>query len=473
TNTHAELCRLIAEAISPDAPFVLNEGGLIKAGYDSELDNMREMASNSRNWIASLEKQERESTGIKNLKIGFNKVFGYYIEVTKSYLDQVPYGYIRKQTLANCERFVTAELKETEEKLLGIEEKIIKHEYQLFCLIRSRIKEEIPLLLTTANALAELDAYASLAQVADEYSYCRPEMTCDGRINIKDGRHPVVEKSFSDVSFVPNDTLIDNDQNRLVIITGPNMAGKSTYMRQVALITLLAHIGSFVPAKSAQITLTDRIFTRVGASDDLSAGQSTFMVEMTEVANILHNATPDSLLIFDEIGRGTSTFDGLSIAWAVVEYVAQKSNIGAKTLFATHYHELSELEGRTEGIKNYCIAVKEHGDDIIFLRKIRRGSADKSFGIQVARLAGLPDVVINRAREILKRLEEADINNKSLSENIFDTVTGEKNDLQQISLFDFGKNTIIEELKNSDIDHMSPVQAMNYLYELKERAKRV
>jgi len=409
-DTLTDVYEIIDKAIVDDPPVAVKEGGIIKEGFNKEVDRLRSASKDGKKWIAHLESKERERTGIKNLKVGFNKVFGYYIEVTKSYYSQVPDDYIRKQTLANCERYITPELKEIENTVLGAEDRLVELEYQIFVDVRNKVAKEINRLKTTARSLARIDVLCSLAEVADRESYTMPEVTDDDKIEIKDGRHPVVEKIIGQEAFVPNDTYLDMDENQIAIITGPNMAGKSTYMRQVALIVLMAQIGSFVPAKSAKIGIVDRIFTRVGASDDLAAGQSTFMVEMSEVANILGNATSKSLLVLDEIGRGTSTYDGLSIAWAVIEYIGEK--IGARTLFATHYHELTELEERIEGIKNYCISVEEKGEDIIFLRKILRGGADNSYGVQVARLAGIPDPVIHRAKEILKKLEDADITRK-------------------------------------------------------------
>ncbi len=404
--------------VDEETPVLITEGRLIKDGYNEELDNLRTMEGNSTSFILSLEYAERERTGIKNLKIKHNKVFGYFIEVSKSNLDQVPYDYIRKQTIANGERFVTAELRQQEEKLRNVQERIIQSEYDLFIELRGELAHHLDRLQKTARAVAELDVICSFASLAADKNYTMPLINEEGVINITDGRHPVVENALRQNHFVPNDTALDNEDNRFMVITGPNMAGKSTYMRQVAIITLLAHIGCFVPAARADISIVDRIFTRVGASDDLASGQSTFMVEMNEVAGILNNATRSSLVILDEIGRGTSTFDGLSIAWAVTEYLADRDNIGAKTLFATHYHEISELEGRIDGVKNYFIGVREHGEQIIFMRKILRGSSDRSFGIQVSRLAGLPEPVINRASEILKRLEDADISITQISANI-------------------------------------------------------
>lgn len=418
-------------------------------------------------WIASLEQKEREKTGIKNLRVGFNKVFGYYIEVTKSYYDLVPEHYIRKQTLVNSERYITPELKEMEDTILGAEEKSVNLEYDIFVEIRQEIGRHVHRIQNTANIISVLDVLCSFARVSIENDYVRPGINTNGIISIKDGRHPVVEKTLPHDMFVPNHAYMDTSENRLMIITGPNMAGKSTYMRQVALIVLMSQIGCFIPAREADIGIVDRIFTRIGASDDLSAGQSTFLVEMNEVANILHNATPNSLLILDEVGRGTSTFDGLSIAWAVIEYISTSKNLGCKTLFATHYHELTGLEGSLPGIKNYRISVKERGDDIIFLRKIVRGGADQSFGIQVARLAGLPIPVIERAKAILSQLEEADIAKKS-SRNI----TAREPVSQQLSFFQPRPSEIEEELKNIDILNITPIEAMNILNRLVEKAKQ-
>ena len=402
-DTLPELTDLLTRAIHPDAPILITEGGIIRDGYSQMLDEYRAASTSGKQWILELEQKEREETGIRNLRIQYNRVFGYYIEVSKSYYEMVPARYIRKQTLANCERYMTPELKEIEQKIVGAQEQSTRLELQLFTEVREKIAEQIARIQKTAMALKSLDALLSLAKSAIEYHYVRPEMTQDGTLDIVEGRHPVVEQTMSEGGFVPNDTHMNADDCRMCIITGPNMAGKSTYMRQVALIALMAHIGSFVPAKEAKIPVTDRIFTRVGASDDLASGQSTFMVEMSETAYILRNATAKSLVILDEIGRGTSTFDGLAIAWAVVEYLCDKQKSGAKTLFATHYHELSELEGHIDGVQNYCISVKEHGEDVIFLRKIIRGGADKSFGIHVARLAGVPHPVLVRAHEIQAR----------------------------------------------------------------------
>ncbi len=455
---------LLRDAIIDSPPLSVKEGGIIRDGYDARIDEYRQASGNAKEWLAQLEARERSSTGIKTLRVGYNRVFGYYIEVTKSYQNQVPYTYQRKQTLTNAERYITPELKELEEKITGAEEKCITLEYTLFTEIREGLLACIERLQKDAKIISELDVYQSMAQVAYSYHYCRPKINAKNRLEIVDGRHPVVERSMKE-GFIPNNSLLDGKENRIVILTGPNMAGKSTYMRQVALITLMAHMGSFVPALSAQIPITDRIFTRVGASDNLASGQSTFMVEMSEMSNILNNATSNSLLIIDEIGRGTSTFDGLSIAWAVLEHIADKEKCGAKTLFATHYHELTELEGKLPGIKNYRISVKEVGDDIIFLRKIIRGGADKSFGVQVARLAGLPDSVIKRAKEILAELERADINHDAILQEIPGTS-------QQMTLFgSCAPDEIMQELKNVDLDALTPRDAMNLLYDLCLRAK--
>jgi DNA mismatch repair protein MutS len=456
---------LLDDAVIDEPPIGVKDGGIIKPGYDGEVDALREASSNGKSWIARMEADERAVTGIKNLKIGYNRVFGYYIDVTKSYQHLVPYNYQRKQTLANSERYVTPELKELEETITGAEEKLIQLEYELFVKIREALVACIERLQNDAALVAELDVYCSLAKAAFDHDYCRPKMTANGGINIADGRHPIVESAIRD-GFVPNNTQLDQKDNRLLILTGPNMAGKSTYLRQVALIVLMAHIGSFVPAKKASICVVDRIFTRIGASDNLASGQSTFMVEMSEVAGILNNATARSLLILDEIGRGTSTFDGLSIAWAVLEYIADPARCGAKALFATHYHELTELEGRLSGIKNYRISVKEVGEDIIFLRRIVRGGADKSFGVQVARLAGLPADVIARAKELLAQLEAADINRDIMN------CIKEQADEQQLTLFGSPKaDDIMETLRSLDVNALTPMEAMNALYDLHMRAK--
>ena len=465
------LTALLEKAIHPDAPIVITEGGIIRDGYSSMLDEYRAASTSGKQWILDLEAREREATGIKNLRVQYNRVFGYYIEVTKSYYELVPDRYIRKQTLANCERYMTPELKEIEQKIVGAQEQSVRLELQLFTEIREKIAGEIKRIQSTATALKTLDAILSLAKVAVNNHYVRPAINEEGVLDIVDGRHPVVEQTMQEGGFVPNDAHMNQDGQRMLIITGPNMAGKSTYMRQVALITLMAHIGSFVPAKEANIPIVDRIFTRVGASDDLASGQSTFMVEMSETAYILRNATAKSLVILDEIGRGTSTFDGLSIAWAVVEYLCDKSRVGAKTLFATHYHELSELEGHIEGVENYCISVKEHGEDVIFLRKIVRGGADRSFGIHVARLAGVPHPVLVRAHEIQARLEVSDINQKGIGQNILEEAP--KREDEQVNLFDFAKTEIINELQNIDVMALTPMDAINKLFLLREKARKL
>ena len=474
-----DIYNLINSSISEEPPITVREGGIIKDGYNEEIDTLRKAKTEGKNWIAKLEADEREKTGIKNLKIKYNKVFGYYIEVTNSFKDLVPETYTRKQTMANAERFITDELKKLEDIILGAEDKLSALEYDMFVDIRNTIAKEVVRIKSTAKIVAEIDVYASLAYVAEHNNFIKPTINEKGVIDIKNGRHPVVEKMMNGSMFVENDTYLDKNKNRISIITGPNMAGKSTYMRQTALIVLMAQIGSFVPASSANIGICDRIFTRVGASDDLASGQSTFMVEMTEVANILRNATSDSLLILDEIGRGTSTFDGLSIAWSVVEYISNTKLLGAKTLFATHYHELTELEGILSGVNNYCIAVKEQGDDIVFLRKIIKGGADKSYGIQVAKLAGIPDIVINRAKEIVIELVDADISAKAKEialsskpakkNSSFDT---ESVEATQISLFDTVKDDdVIVELKNLDVANMTPIDALNTLYKLQNKLK--
>ncbi len=471
-NPLEDLTDLLERAVHPDAPVVITEGGIIREGYSEVLDEYREAQTSGKQWILDLEAREREETGIRNLRIQYNKVFGYYIEITKSFLSQVPDRYIRKQTLTNAERYMTPELKEIEQKIIGAQEQSVRLELQLFNEIRDRIAEQIDGIQQTAQALKKLDVFQSLSRAASENRYVRPAITSDGTLSIKEGRHPVVERSLKDGGFIPNDTVLDVNENRMMIITGPNMAGKSTYMRQVALICLMAQIGSFVPAKEAVLPVCDRIFTRVGASDDLASGQSTFMVEMSETAHILRNATPNSLIILDEIGRGTSTFDGLSIAWAVVEYIADKARIGAKTLFATHYHELSELEGHLDGVKNYCISVKEHGEDVIFLRKIVRGGADKSFGVHVARLAGIPHPVIVRAHEIQARLEVSEINQNTIGQNIL----GEDNTMrknEQMDLFEYKKDEIIKELQEIDVMAITPMDAMNTLFLLREKARKI
>ena len=408
-----DIYELIDQAIVEEPPLAIKESGIIKEGFDADIDHFREAGTNGKTWLAEMEEKERDKTGIKNLRIKYSNVFGYSFEVTNSFKDKVPDYFIRKQTLTNCERYTTPELKELEDTILNAQDKLNNLEYEMFCKIRDSIALEIDRIQTTAKAIALLDVYSSLAYVAEKNHYVKPSINEKGIINIKEGRHPVVEKMLdtSDM-FISNDTYLDNKKHCISIITGPNMAGKSTYMRQTALIVLMAQIGSFVPATKADMCVVDRIFTRVGASDDLGSGQSTFMVEMNEVANILRNATPDSLLILDEIGRGTSTYDGLAIAWAVTEHISNRKILGAKTLFATHYHELTELEGKMDNVNNYCIAVKENGDDIVFLRKIVKGGADKSYGIQVAKLAGVPDMVIDRAKEIVTELTDNDITEK-------------------------------------------------------------
>ncbi|PYG87545.1 DNA mismatch repair protein MutS [Ruminiclostridium sufflavum DSM 19573] len=463
-----DVSSLIERSVIDDPPITIKEGRIIKDGYNAEVDKLRQASTKGKDWIASLEAAEREKTGIKNLKVGFNKVFGYFIEVTKSYFSLVPQEYIRKQTLANCERYITPELKEIEDTILGAEEKIVQLEYSLFIEIKEAISIQLTRIKQTARALAELDALAALAEVADRESYCKPEVTAADEIEIIDGRHPVVEKMMDKSSFVPNDTMLNMEEDRLSIITGPNMAGKSTYMRQTALIVLMAQIGSFVPAASAKVGIADRIFTRVGASDDLASGQSTFMVEMSEVANILKNATGKSLLILDEIGRGTSTFDGLSIAWAVIEYIVNKENLGCRTLFATHYHELTELEGKQSGIKNYCITVKEKGEDVIFLRKIIRGGADGSYGIQVARLAGVPLSVIDRAKEILFELDDADVTKKSKLTKVKKQLEGQM-DLFAAAAKASQNNEVLEDIMKIDLSRLTPIDAMNILYDLQRK----
>ena len=474
-----DLYQVLDKAIVEDPPLAMKEGGIIKDGYDRQIDDYRQAKTKGKTWLAELEAEEKEKTGIKNLKIKYNKVFGYYLEVTNSFKDMVPDYYTRKQTLTNAERYITPRLKELEDMILGAEDKLYALEYDRFAEIRNMIAQEVERIQKTARAIAKLDAYLSMALVASRNQYVRPKINTRGVIDIKDGRHPVVEKMITNDMFIPNDTYLDNGKNRISVITGPNMAGKSTYMRQTALIVLMAQIGSFVPASKANIGIVDRIFTRVGASDDLASGQSTFMVEMTEVANILRNATSKSLLILDEIGRGTSTFDGLSIAWAVIEHISNPKLLGAKTLFATHYHELTELEGKLPGVNNYCIAVKERGDDIVFLRKIVKGGADKSYGIQVAKLAGVPDSVINRAKELVEELVSADITStvkdiasEGKKSKAKPPVHYDEVDMEQISLFDTVKDDdVLEELKSIKIDELRPVDALNVLYRLQNKLK--
>ena len=475
-----DLCDLVTRAIRDEPPLAMKEGNIIKDGYNEEVDKLRRAKSDGKDWLAKLENDEREKTGIKNLRVKYNKVFGYYLEVTNSYKSMVPDYYMRKQTLANAERYITPELKELEDMILGAEDKLYALEYDLYCEVRDTIAAQVERIQRTARAVAGLDVFASLALVAERNNYVRPKINEKGVINIKEGRHPVVERMIPNDMFIANDTYLDDKKNRISIITGPNMAGKSTYMRQTALIALMAQIGSFVPASSADIGLSDRIFTRVGASDDLASGQSTFMVEMTEVANILRNATSKSLLILDEIGRGTSTFDGLSIAWAVVEYISDSRLLGAKTLFATHYHELTELEGKIDNVNNYCIAVKEKGDDIVFLRKIVKGGADKSYGIQVAKLAGVPDLVIERAKEIVQELSDADVTARVSEIASKERVVKKKHkvkkydevDIAQMSLFDTVKDDdVLEELKNIDVGNLTPIEALNTIYRLQNKLK--
>ncbi len=475
-----DVCALIRDAIDDEEPPVtIREGGIIRDGFDGDIDMLRRAKTEGKDWLARLESDDRERTGIKNLRIKYNKVFGYYFEVTNSFKNLVPDDYIRKQTLTGAERYTTPRLKELEDTILNAEDKLYTLEYDAFCRVRDRIAGELDRIQRTAKAIARLDVFASLSLVAERYHYVRPGINEKGVINIKGGRHPVVEQMIEHDMFVANDTYLDNQKHCISVITGPNMAGKSTYMRQTALIVLMAQIGSFVPAKSADIGLVDRIFTRVGASDDLASGQSTFMVEMNEVANILRNATPKSLLVLDEIGRGTSTFDGLSIAWAVIEHISNRKILGAKTLFATHYHELTELEGKIDNVNNYCIAVKEKGDDIVFLRKIIKGGADRSYGIQVAKLAGVPEMVIDRAREIAEQLSDNDITDKiqSIQTPVKSDakpkkVTYDEVDSGQMSLFDTVKDEdVIKELSEIDITTLTPLDALNTLYRLQNKLK--
>ncbi|MFR7666790.1 MAG: DNA mismatch repair protein MutS [Clostridia bacterium] len=465
-DTLDDIFQLIDKAIVDEPPILITEGGIIKMGYSPEIDELKTAMIDGKTWLVQLEAREREETGIKGLKVGYNKVFGYYLEVTKSYLSQVPDRYIRKQTLTGGERYITEELKELESKVLGAEEKVVALEYKAFTEIREHIKSQIQRLQKSAMAVSQLDVLCSFAQVAEDFNYCMPEVDDSGIIDVKDGRHPVIEKMLPSGAFVANDTYLDKDSNRVSIITGPNMAGKSTYMRQVALITLMAQIGSFVPATSAHIGVVDKIFTRVGASDDLSMGQSTFMVEMMEVANILKEATANSLVVLDEIGRGTSTYDGLSIAWAVAEYIENKEKCGAKTLFATHYHELTQLEDTLEGVKNYSIAVKEKGEDIIFLRKIIPGGTDESYGVHVALLAGVPKAVTQRANEILKKIER---------KNVLVNKAQEKEDKKQVSgqldLYNFKLAEIAHELDKVNVNELTPIEALNTLVKIKEEIK--
>lgn len=475
-----DLDDLISRAIVDEPPITVREGGIIREGFHEEADKLRHAKTEGKTWLAELEARERDKTGIKNLKVKYNKVFGYYFEVTNSFKDLVPDYFIRKQTLTNAERYTTDELKNLEDVILGAEDKLFSLEYELFCQVRDAIGAQVVRIQQTARAVAEVDVYASLSTAATRNNYVKPSINEKGTIQIKGGRHPVVEQMMRDDLFVSNDTYLDNGKNRISIITGPNMAGKSTYMRQTALIVLMAQIGSFVPAAQANIGICDRIFTRVGASDDLASGQSTFMVEMTEVANILRNATRNSLLILDEIGRGTSTFDGLSIAWAVVEHISNTRLLGAKTLFATHYHELTELEGIMSGVNNYCIAVKEQGDDIVFLRKIVKGGADKSYGIQVAKLAGVPDTVIARAKELVEQLVDTDLTTRTreIAEGNATVQTHkpvpkpDEVELSQLTLFDtVREDDIIEELKGLELGNMTPIDALNTLYRIQTKLK--
>ena len=470
-----DITALIRNSITDDPPLAQKDGGIIREGYNEDVDKFRRSRTDGKKWLSELEARERERTGIKSLKIKYNRVFGYSLEVTNTFKDLVPEDYIRKQTLTNAERYITQELKDLEDLILGAEDKLYALEFELFSNIRDQVGAEVVRIQRTAKAVAALDVFASLALVAQRNNFVRPKINETGIIDIRNGRHPVVEQMIENDMFIPNDTYLDNHKKRISIITGPNMAGKSTYMRQTALIVLMAQIGSFVPADSANIGVVDRIFTRVGASDDLASGQSTFMVEMTEVANILRNATSRSLLILDEIGRGTSTFDGLSIAWAVIEHISNTKLCGAKTLFATHYHELTELEGKLSGVNNYCIAVKEKGDDIVFLRKIVKGGADKSYGIQVAKLAGVPDSVIQRAKELVEELSDADITAavKDLTApKKKQKITYDQVDMAQMSLFDTVQdNDIIEEIKGLEIGNLTPMEALNILYNLQNKIK--
>ncbi|MDU4117612.1 MAG: DNA mismatch repair protein MutS [Clostridium perfringens] len=495
-----DIYELLEKSIKEDPSLTLKDGDLIKDGFNGEIDELRLAKTNGKDWISSLENREREFTGIKSLKVGFNKVFGYYIEISKANYSSIPEGrYIRKQTLANAERFITPELKEIEEKLLGASEKLCSLEYDIFLDIRNEVENHIDRLKTTAKIIAELDCISNLAFVALENDFIKPEINEDGETKIENGRHPVVEKVIPKGEFIPNDTIINKDDNQLLIITGPNMAGKSTYMRQVAIITLMCQIGSFVPASKANISIVDKIFTRIGASDDLAGGKSTFMVEMWEVSNILKNATENSLVLLDEVGRGTSTYDGLSIAWSVIEYICKNKNLRCKTLFATHYHELTKLEGEIHGVRNYSVAVKEVDNNIIFLRKIIEGGADQSYGIEVAKLAGIPDEVINRAKEILETLEmesskdnldlalkevnasKEDIEEASIttSYEVKETLVEEdkieikEDDQIQLDFSAIGKDNLIKELSEVDILSLNPMEAMNRLYSLVKEAKNL
>ena len=474
-DTLEDLCDLIGSAIIDDPPLAMKEGGIIRDHYNEEVDAYRSARTEGKTWLMDLEAEEKAKTGISTLKVKYNRVFGYVIEVSNSFKDKVPDTYTRKQTLVGGERYTMPRLKELEDKILGAEDRLGTLEYELYSAVRDKIGENIPRIQNAAKIVAEIDVYASFSEVARKNRYVRPVIATDGVIDIRQGRHPVVEKMIKSEAFVPNDTVLDNKKKRISIITGPNMAGKSTYMRQTALIVLMAQIGSFVPAKSAKIGIVDRIFTRVGASDDLASGQSTFMVEMTEVANILKSATSRSLLILDEIGRGTSTFDGLSIAWAVVEYIADRKIIGAKTLFATHYHELTELEGKIDGVNNFCIAVREKGDTIVFLRKIVKGGADKSYGVQVARLAGVPEAVLTRAQQLVGELSKADITSaiETISAHTakkHKPVHYDEVDLTQMTLFDTVKDEdVLKELSEIDVSTLTPIEALNELYRLQNK----
>lgn len=471
TDVLSDLYDIIHSAIADEPPLTIKEGGIIRSGYNEEVDNYRKAFTEGQQWLADLESREREASGIKNLKVKFNKVFGYYIEITNSNLQQVPDRYIRKQTLVNCERFITEELKKLEDTILGAEDKVKNLEYELFCELRDRIAGQVGRIQKTADNMALLDVLCSLAETAERENYVKPIVNEGTEINIIEGRHPVVEKMLGKTPFVPNDTLLNDHDDRVIILTGPNMAGKSTYLRQVALITLMAQIGSFVPATQAVIGVADRIYTRVGASDDLATGQSTFMVEMTEVANILNNATPKSLLILDEIGRGTSTYDGLSIAWAVIEYINDKGRLGCRTLFATHYHELTELEDKLGGIKNCCIDVRKKGEDIIFLRKIKPGGADRSYGIEVARLAGVPQLVIDKARGILEELDAADINKSGRSRKKFSKPFDGQLDILSAGALSKSEREVIDELRSVDATALTPLDALNRLFALQQKLK--
>lgn len=464
----SDIFLILNTSIIEDAPISIKEGGIIKEGYNTQVDEYRTATTNGQDWLMQIEAKEKELTNIKNLKVGYNKIFGYYIEVTNSYKSLVPTDrYIRKQTLTGGERYITEQLNQIEEKILGAKEKLVDLEYNIFCDIRNKVGSQVIRIQKTAQVIATLDVLCSFAQIADDNNYTKPEILKSGEIDIKQGRHPVVEKALKNNMFIPNDSYLNDDEDRFLIITGPNMAGKSTYMRQVAIIVYMAQVGSFVPAKSSRISIVDRIFTRVGASDDLAMGESTFMVEMNELANILENSTPNSLIILDEIGRGTSTYDGLAIAWATVEYISNKEKIGAKTLFATHYHELTELEEKLEGVKNYSVDVKQKGDDVIFLRKIVRGGADESYGVYVAKLAGIPKKVIDRSKELLKYLEDVDLAKKVVNEKK-KKVTQEQ---IQVDMFNYKMAEISKILEKTNLDELSPKEAMDVLYNLKEKLK--